>query len=639
MTPKDDSIIQSLKARIAQLETENQTLRETCSASSKATENTYDLRRIYGDLILDTLPDMITVHTQEGLIRGLITDESTNHSGIPSAQFTGKHLSEVLPPEAYEAIQQNIDRVTATGKDSVSHHELIAKIQIHYFENHVWPLRGKDQLCMCRDITKTVRAQQAQQQLLERMQRIEEVAKLGYWAYYSDIDKFYAPQVLALLLHTESYAELIDASTLFTRYVHPDDRAQLLEIFYHPAKNLEFRAITSTQQVKYFRLNIFKTTRHNRERIIEGYIQDVTSIVRQFQESHKLHRLNSAILENMPNYLYVKNPNREFRYIYWSKAFEQLLGIPADRILNHTDAEIFPLDAEHFLADDRRLLAGETLSAYEEEFTSLTGMRTVSTIKTLVPIAEEPLPLIMGISWDITERKKGERELIEARNRAEESDRLKTSFLANMSHEIRTPLNAIVGFAKILPEITDPNERDSIIHIIDTNSDQLLMLINDILDLAKIEAGTMQFSDQEVELSLLCQNLHDTLNDRIPKGVQFLYDNPAQSRTILADPGRLSQIIINLITNAAKFTTQGHIRFGYEARPHEIEFFVEDTGIGIPQNQIVSIFDRFTKLNSFVPGTGLGLSICKMILMRRNGSTWVDSEEGKGSTFRFTIPV
>ena len=348
-----------------------------------------------------------------------------------------------------------------------------------------------------------------------------------------------------------------------------------------------------------------------------------------------------AILDNIPVYLFVKDPNDEFRYLYWNQSFVKHSGIPASQVIGKTDFEIFPnpADAAHFQRDDLELLKRGELPPFEEEYSVVTGQkRIVNTVKMLVPVEERKLPLLMGISWDITERKVIETELFEAKVKAEQSDQLKTAFLANMSHEIRTPLNAIVGFAKILPEITDEMERASIINIIDTNSDQLLMLINDILDLSKIEAGTIEFVDIPANLTDLCQNIYCTLIEKTAPGVQLVFEGAFDNLVTFCDPGRLSQVIVNLITNAIKFTKEGFIRYGYRLREDRVEFYVADTGLGIPEDKLSTIFTRFTKLNSFIAGTGLGLAICRMIVERQHGKIWAESKLGEGSIFRFNFP-
>lgn len=250
----------------------------------------------------------------------------------------------------------------------------------------------------------------------------------------------------------------------------------------------------------------------------------------------------------------------------------------------------------------------------------------------------KPLTLV-GSSQVITTRKKMEMELTTARDRAEESNRLKSAFLANMSHEIRTPLNAIVGFSGILASTDEEEEKQEYVSIIENNNTLLLQLISDILDLSKIEAGTLEFQYSNIDLNKMLNELTSSLQLKIKsEKVQLTCHLAEKNCFIHTEKNRLSQLLINLISNAIKFTTEGYIRFGYELRGKEIYFYVSDTGCGIPKDKQKSIFGRFVKLNSFEQGTGLGLSICQTLVEHMGGTIGVDSEEGKGSTFWFTLP-
>lgn len=250
----------------------------------------------------------------------------------------------------------------------------------------------------------------------------------------------------------------------------------------------------------------------------------------------------------------------------------------------------------------------------------------------------KPLTLV-GSSLVITTRKKMEMELTTARDRAEESNRLKSAFLANMSHEIRTPLNAIVGFSGILASTDEEEEKQEYVSIIENNNTLLLQLISDILDLSKIEAGTLEFQYSNIDLNKMLNELTSSLQLKIKsEKVQLTCHLAEKNCFIHTEKNRLSQLLINLISNAIKFTTEGYIRFGYELRGKEIYFYVSDAGCGIPKDKQKSIFGRFVKLNSFEQGTGLGLSICQTLVEHMGGTIGVDSEEGKGSTFWFTLP-
>ena len=760
---------EQLLKRIQELETENEKLRtqlnrRTSGAVDGAAEQT---RAKYADRILDTLPDMMTVWTNSGVITDLISSEETNHVGVPSERFIGMNIRELLPEEAYRNVRANLDHVLETKRGSTGRHDLTVDGELRHYENRIWPLDRDKVLCMCRDITEAVRTQKAMNDANKRMKLIEQVVSLGYWFYYSETNEFYAPDILPVLLERESGADSVNADYYFEHFVHPDDREKARQLLhYNPELGekdyIEFRIVTN-DKVKYLRHRVLRESVEKGHRVVEGYVQDVTPIIERYHEleilkyavnnaseeifccsldgmfrfanrtflSHhritddvakyslndlkegqyapdgfealvdrlrrnggvlqntcsyelpdgesitmesmvyllddsfsdqkvvwffcrdvtervrqgnelkELNRLMEAILDNIPVSLFVKDPNDEFRYLYWNQSFVKHSGIPASQVIGKTDFEIFPnpADAAHFQRDDLELLKRGELPPFEEEYSVVTGQkRIVNTVKMLVPVEERKLPLLMGISWDITERKVIETELLEAKVKAEQSDQLKTAFLANMSHEIRTPLNAIVGFAKILPEITDEMERASIINIIDTNSDQLLMLINDILDLSKIEAGTIEFVDIPANLTDLCQNIYCTLIEKTAPGVQLVFEGAFDNLVTLCDPGRLSQVIVNLITNAIKFTKEGFIRYGYRLREDRVEFYVADTGLGIPEDKLSTIFTRFTKLNSFIAGTGLGLAICRMIVERQHGKIWAESKLGEGSIFRFNFP-
>ena len=208
-----------------------------------------------------------------------------------------------------------------------------------------------------------------------------------------------------------------------------------------------------------------------------------------------------------------------------------------------------------------------------------------------------------------------------------------------MSHEIRTPLNAIVGFSSLLVTEEDIEERKRYMAIVEENNDLLLQLISDILDLSKIEAGTFDFVEKELDVNLLCEDIVRVMKMKIKPGVELIFERHLPECTIISDRNRLNQVISNFVNNAIKFTSEGSISLGYqEVDDNYLKFYVRDTGIGIPADKINQIFDRFIKLNTFVHGTGLGLPISKSIIMQMKGQIGVDSVEGKGSCFWFTIP-
>ena len=251
---------------------------------------------------------------------------------------------------------------------------------------------------------------------------------------------------------------------------------------------------------------------------------------------------------------------------------------------------------------------------------------------------------VVGVCQSIQEYKDVEATLIAARNKAQESDRLKSGFLANMSHEIRTPLNAIVGFSNLLTSNeTAINEEESkeFARLINVNSDQLLMLISDILDLSKIESNTMEFNYREQSLNGLLEDIYKAQQLNMPEGIEFTLNLPDTDTLINTDPMRLKQVINNLINNSIKFTDKGNITFGYEVDANNkfVRLYVNDTGAGIPADKLAHIFERFYKANTFIKGAGLGLPISKTIIENLGGTISCTSEINKGTCFSICHPL
>ena len=303
----------------------------------------------------------------------------------------------------------------------------------------------------------------------------------------------------------------------------------------------------------------------------------------------------------------------------------------------------------HFHPDDRALLIRFLDDARKGLTTQLSkemrvlredGTYTWTHVNLLVKkyAPQDRIIEIISINYDITELKRTEEMLVKARDKAEASDRLKSAFLANMSHEIRTPLNAIVGFSSLLTSTENAAEKELYNSLIGHNNKLLLNLINDVIDLSKIESGYLELRPDWVNLTELLDESVAEYAHQVPSGVELLTNYPAHDSLVELDKLRIKQILSNFLSNALKNTTTGHVEVFYEVDHQSVRIGVKDTGRGIPQNMLEKIFERFEKLDSFAQGAGLGLSICKLIVEKMNGRVLVDSQLGIGTTFVIELP-
>ena len=634
---------QNQKVLLEQLEAlkkENEQLKKELSIlrNENISNRPVSFKEKYAVRILDSLPDMPTVFNQNEVGIEVVSNEETNHVGISNKDFKGMYMREMVPPEAYQNIHSNMRQAVSTGAVSTAHHELDFNGEHHHYENRIFPLDEEYVLIMCRDITERVTTQRQLEVFKSVLDKVSDsilaVSEDGTLVYANK--QFIEEYGVTQQMGTQKIYDLPVSMTTKEAW-----ERRLQEIRDNDG-TFAYRAAYMRKGEDKERMHQVSTflIRENNEELTWFFTQDITDVIKKQDELRELNLLLDGILNNIPVYLFVKDPENDFRYLYWNKAFADHSGIPASKAIGHTDYEVFPShgDAEKFRKDDLELLQTHKRIDMQETYLSATGKaRIVQTLKALVPM-EGRKPLLIGISWDITNLQNIEQELIKARIKAEQSDRLKSAFLANMSHEIRTPLNAIVGFSQLLPAAETAEEKKLYSGIINQNSDILLQLINDILDLSKIEAGTLEYIKRPMNLGEVCRTIYAVHKERVKEGVTLVFDNVDENLFIEGDQNRIMQVITNFLTNASKFTYAGEIRLGFERTDKNIRVYVEDTGIGIEPEKVDHVFERFVKLNSFAQGTGLGLSICQMIIEKIGGEIGVTSELGKGSTFYFTIP-
>ena len=402
-------------------------------------------------------------------------------------------------------------------------------------------------------------------------------------------------------------------------------------IAHHPSKiNRDILAYEGT---------MYNVTNDSGEDSYWSFAHDISERMRYEAQIKRLNLIMDTTINNLPAGIVVKEVNNDFRYIYRNRESYNRDSFNGTSI-GMNDFDYYPsIVAEKKRQEDIQVASTGKGMHWTVEGKDRNGNQIIlDKRKIRVDGDELSSPIIVSIEWDVTELEMMKRELMSSKEKAEMSDNLKSAFLANMSHEIRTPLNAIVGFSHLIAESDDAEERKTYYNIVNANNERLLQLINEILDLSKIESGIVEFSFGPVNLHYLCKEVHDAHIFRTLQGVSLVYEPSDESLMIETDKNRVFQVISNLIGNAVKFTKEGSISYGYELVDNQIVFHVTDTGTGIEPEKVGRVFERFAKLNQHAQGTGLGLSICKSIVERLGGQISVSSEFGVGTTFMFTLP-
>lgn len=402
-------------------------------------------------------------------------------------------------------------------------------------------------------------------------------------------------------------------------------------ISYYPSK--------TNKNILGYEGTMYNVTNDYGEESYWSFAHDISERIRYEAKIKRLNQIMDTTINNLPAGIVVKEINNNFRYIYRNRESYNRDIYPYDPI-GKDDFDFHPLAvAEKKRQEDIQVATtGKELHWIVEEKDKNGNLIILDKRKIRVDGDELSSPIIVSIEWDITELEIIKRQLQSAKEKAEMADNLKSAFLANMSHEIRTPLNAIVGFSYLIAESDDAEERKKYYNIVNSNNGRLLQLINEILDLSKIESGIIEFSFKPVSLHNICLEVHNAHIFRIPQEVNLIYEPSDERLMITTDKDRIFQVISNLVGNAIKFTKKGSISYGYKLTDNQIIFHVTDTGIGIEPEKVGRVFERFTKLNNYAQGTGLELSICKSIIERLGGKISLNSKFGKGTTFIFTLP-
>lgn len=478
-------------------------------------------------------------------------------------------------------------------------------------------------------------------QLQESNRILKEVfaaQKMYVWSYDFATDTYSFSDEYFKMLQLDKAGIRFSNFKEMMQFVHPDDRPFINEHLFkeklthcHEGDEETIRYVGNDGKTIYISDIFFEIERDpdGKPTKLRSFGRNITEQKEKDLKLKAQEELNARIIEIMPEFVFDKD------------LFIRDVMI-SDRPFFHTRKEIIGMDGREIYSPKVQKMILENINGvladgivrsieYKVEINDFTFYYQAQ----LAPYGNG---LVMALIRDVTSEVEKSRELIEAKNHAEESDKAKSIFLANISHEIRTPLNGIVGFSEALTHAETQEEKDECIGMIRTNSKILLQLINDVLDLARLQSGKVTMNIAPVEVVPLIKEItrmHSTKSRE--SNVKIVADVPSENIIVNTDRNRLTQVLFNFLSNAFKNTEQGTITVGIKEEGEEVRLYVSDTGRGIPADKLKTIFDSFVKLNEFVQGTGLGLSICKDIAQKLGAKLEVTSEDGKGSTFSILL--
>lgn len=608
--------------------------------------------------LLEMTCDTLLLLNNDGYCKEMIVKTENNPYVNDQYTLLGKNVFEYFPEETVLELKPAIEYVVKTGKVSNANYNLPSLEKLYYFKCIIQKYDDEHVLCQYRDITQRSQMKKSLQITNERLRETERAAKIGYWIYHTGTKILrYSGYVGVLLNEDEDIAISLDD---YLEQVYPEDREKVEQMLNQPdfdrrvelltkgnghhfsetwrdldRSMCEFRVVKD--KIYYLRLKIVNIhPLEDGNLIVDGYAQNIDDIISKWNELKMVtlavnHSIDSVFATKMDGTLiFANNICRQQNQI---DDEEEITKYKVYDILDNFHNE------HHWNYFVQSLRANDNALKYTCNHPYPRFNIVSCECSSYVICNEYGEEIIWNHRRDKSEQVRYENRLKKAKERAEESDRLKSAFLSNMNHEIRTPLNAIVGFSALMADIDDAEERKKYYNIVESSNNRLLALIDEVLDLSKIESGTLDFNYTSVPLNDLCDEIVLT-HQLYTKSSLISLELPEEEVIIKTDKNRLVQVISNLVNNASKFTKDGTITLGYRLRGSDaVEFFVKDTGIGIAKENLDKIFNRFVKVNSFAPGTGLGLSICKSIVERMGGDISVTSEEGVGSEFSFRLPL
>ncbi|MEN5194439.1 PAS domain-containing sensor histidine kinase [Sphingobacterium faecium] len=553
-------------------------------------------------------------------------------------QLIGTNILTLLPASTSQLIAVEFDRCRQTGETSNFNYDLPTGDQTYYFKFLIHKFDEFHLLCQYRDITQRSNMKYRLKSALKAQIEVGKVAKIGHWSFHTKQQEFVHTGYSNLLRMNLLEPQVTPLADLLLS-IHPDDRKKVYDFVNSDIveySTLEYRMLFPDLPIAYIRATKYAKHLENDQCVIDGFSQNVSDFMKNRNELEMV----LSVVHNAPYSICACHTNGQLAFVNKACRQQNMLSENEDiaHLLIYKELKNFSSrgEWESFL---HKVRASSGYLQYRCDIPYPEMDIIGSECSALVIKNGNGEDIIWIIQRDISDQIRYEEQLLKSKETAEESEKLKSAFISNMNHEIRTPLSAIMGFGNIIAETADPELRKEYGQILTTNSSQLLRLVSDVLEMSHMEAGKVRFESAPVSLKGIFNELSLSFapSDDQP---ELFFDIPPKEVIAYLDRGRVMQVLVNLINNSMKFTpAQGEIHVGYLLHDHAVEFYVKDNGIGIAKDQQELIFNRFFKINESEKGTGLGLSICKGIVEQMKGQIWVESEAGKGATFRIKLPI
>ena len=563
------------------------------------------------------------------------TDNPVINSRTP---FVGKDFLSFLPEDTASMVGPELALCRKTGEISNNNYDLPTDGQMYYFKFIIQKFDDDHLICQYRDITRRSNMKHRLQAALTTLVEVEKEAQIGHWTYNTATQQFMYSGFLNVNRKDVWDPEFFSLDEFLT-IVHPGDKRKVhnfLTVDMEERGMVEYRVSLPDEKIKYVVATKYSRYLEKGEWLIGGFSQNVTNLI---QNRIELEMMLSVVF-NAPYSIHANHldgtlvfANKECRFQNHIPNSQSIFKLPITQVLKNFSSQTQWNETVVELKNRKGFYRYRCDHPYPERniFSSECHSFLVKN-----GAGDE---IVWTIRRDISDQLRYEEQLMKAKEVAEESEQLKSAFISNMSHEIRTPLTAITGFSAIIAETEDVELRREYSQIVNSNSDQLLRLVRDVLEISHLESGKLQFHTEPVSLHGLFGELDKSFNQLAARPNLYFHVSK-DDQLVCLDRGRLLQVLTNLISNAIKFTPDtGEIHVGYDLLPNLLTLYVTDTGIGISSDKLDDIFTRFWKADHVAEGTGLGLAICKGIVEQMGGRIVAESEKGKGSTFKVYIPL